>query len=199
MDYGNSTFDVRHNLTASYVYTIPVGTALHGVMRNVLRGWQVNGIASYHTGLPFSVENGFDRAHTLQPLAPPNGSERPNLKPGSSNNPVLGKPERWFDPEAFELQPDGAFGNLGRNTARGPRLASLDAGLFRVLNFAERYSCELRFETFNVFNHPNFAVPDFPNREVFLDSSGTVNPRVGQITRTVNSSRQLQFAVRLNF
>ena len=40
--------------------------------------------------------------------------ERPNLKAGSSNNPVLGGPDRYWDINAFELQPAGERGNLGQ-------------------------------------------------------------------------------------
>lgn len=199
MDYGSSTFDVRHNLIVSYVIEIPAVGGLNRAVQALLRGWQTSGIVSVHSGIPFSVENGFDRAHTLQSLSPPNGSQRPNLAPGFSNNPLLRSPKQWFNPNAFQLQPDGAFGNLGRNTVRGPSLANFDVGIFRTLNWAERYSCQLRFEIFNLFNHSNFSVPDFPNRWVFLDASGTINPGAGLITQTVSSSRQLQFAIRFNF
>ncbi len=199
LDYGSSTFDVRHNLTVNYVYGIPVAGGVGRAARSVLRDWQASGIFAFRTGIPFSVENGFDRANTLQSLAPPNASERPDLAPGFSNNPLLRSPERWFNPRAFQLQPEGAFGNLGRNTVRGPRMANFDAGIFRTLNRNERYACQIRFEVFNVFNHPNFAVPDFLNRQVFLDTAGDINPEAGRITKTVTYSRQLQLALRFNY
>jgi hypothetical protein len=199
IDYGSSTFDVRHSLIVSYVLEIPVASGLSGAARALLKGWQTSGIASVHTGIPFSVENGFDRANTLQSLSPPNGSERPNLAPGFSNNPLLRSPKQWFDPNAFQLQPAGAFGNLGRDTVRGPNYFDFDAGIFRTLSWTEHYSCQLRFEVFNLLNHSNFAVPDFANRWVFLDASETINPQAGRITQTVSSSRQLQFAIRFNF
>jgi hypothetical protein len=190
---------VRHSLIVSYVLKIPVASGLSGAAQALLKGWQTSGITSVHTGIPFSVENGFDRANTLQSLSPPNGSERPNLAPGFSNNPLLRSPKQWFDPNAFQLQPDGAFGNLGRDTVRGPNYFDFDAGIFRTLTWTERYSCQLRFEVFNLLNHSNFAVPDFANRWVFLDASGTINPQAGRITQTVSSSRQLQLAIRFNF
>jgi hypothetical protein len=199
MDYGSSTFDMRHNFVASFVYKLPVLNGLGSVAGSILKDWETSGIVALHTGIPFSVENGFDRANTLQPVSPPNGSQRPNLAPGFSNNPILGSPNQWFNPHAFQLQPEGAFGNLGRDTVRGPRMANVDVGIFRTLHPTERLGCQIRFETFNLFNHSNFSVPDFPNRAVFLDASGTMNPQAGRITRTVNNSRQLQFAVRFNF
>jgi len=199
MDYGNSTFDLRQSLTMNYVYDLPVKRTQPGIAAALLNGWQTSGIVSATTGLPFSVENGFDRANTMQTLSPPEGSERPDLKPGRSNNPVLGSPRQWFDPSAFALQPAGAFGNLGRDTVRGPGLANFDAGLLRTIRLRERLAGQFRFEVFNVFNRANFAVPAFPEREVFLDASGTINPQAGEITQTVDSSRQMQLAARLNF
>jgi len=87
----------------------------------------------------------------------------------------------------------------GATPSAGRTLPTFDAGIFRTLNWAERYSCQLRFEIFNLFNHSNFSVPNFPNRWVFLDQYGTINPAAGRITQTVSSSRQLQFAIRFNF
>ncbi len=198
-DYGNSTFDIRQNLTIHYVYGLPFGANLHGAAAALARGWQFTGIATFHTGPPFTVVNGFDRANTLQSTTPPDAADRPDLKPGSTNNPVLGSPNHWFDTGAFMLQPAGAFGNLGRDTVTGPGMANVDLGFLKTFRFTERTGLQFRLETFNIFNHPNFAVPDYPNRQVFLDASGTINPQAGEIARTVSSSRQLQFAFRLSF
>ncbi len=199
LDYGNSTFDVRQSLTLNYIYDLPFGRGLQGLARTVAGGWQFAGIATFHSGLPFSVENGFDRANTLQTLSPPEGSERPDVKPGYSNNPVTGSPNQWFNPNAFELQPAGAFGDLGRDTVIGPGMADVDCGFLKSLRFAEGYAVQFRFELFNILNHTNFNVPVYPNRNVFLDANGTVNPLAGQITQTASSSRQLQFALKFSF
>lgn len=203
MDYGSSTFDVRQNLTADYVYDLPVGHDLRGAEGQFGSGWTLTGIATFESGLPFSVEDGFDRANTQQSSVPPNASERPDLKPGFSNNPVLGNPSEWFNPNAFELQPDGAFGDLGRDTVRGPGLADLDMGILKTFPIAEEYRLRFRFEVFNILNHPNFAVPDFLNRYLYTSDAltGAIsdNPLVGRITSTVTSSRQLQFALRFEF
>ncbi len=203
MDYGNSTFDVRNNLTADYVYNLPFGSELHGAAALFGSGWAFTGIATLESGLPFSVEDGFDRANTMQSSVPPDASERPDLKPGFSNNPVLGNPNEWFNPNAFELQPDGAFGDLGRDTVRGPGLADVDTGFLKAFHLAEDYRLQFRFEIFNIFNHPNFAVPNFEDRYLFTSDpvTGAIsdNPLAGRITSTVTSSRQLQFALRLEF
>ena len=190
---------MRQSLTLNYIYDLPFGRGLQGLARTVAGGWQFAGIATFHSGLPFSVENGFDRANTLQTLSPPEGSERPDVKPGYSNNPVTGSPNQWFNPNAFELQPAGAFGDLGRDTVIGPGMADVDCGFLKSLRFAEGYAVQFRFELFNILNHTNFNVPVYPNRNVFLDANGTVNPLAGQITQTASSSRQLQFALKFSF
>jgi hypothetical protein len=199
MDYGNSSFDVRQALSFHSVYDLPLGRGMENLTARLVKDWQISGIVICQGGLPFSVENGFDRANTMQTLSPPEGSERPNLAPGFSNNPVVGSPQRWFNPNAFVLQAPGAFGNLGRDTVRGPGLVNADAGLSRTIALGKHVSADLHFQVFNIFNHPNFAVPAFPNRAVILDASGTINPQAGEITQTVDSARQLQFALRLNF
>ena len=199
IDHGNSTFDVRQNLVVNYTYDLPFGRSLHGLTGHLASGWQITGIGTFHTGLPFSVENGFDRANTLGTFAPPNASDRPNSAPGFSGNAVLGNPNQWFNPAAYALQPAGAFGNLGRNTVTGPGLANVDLGFLKSIHATEKLSVQLRFEAFNILNHANFAIPTFPDRQVFLDASGTINPQVGRITSTVTSSRQLQIAVKLLF
>jgi hypothetical protein len=199
MDHANSTFDVRQNLVVNYIYDLPFGAGLRGIGQKLVGGWQVTGIATFHCGVPFSIENGFDRANTMGTFDPPDASDRPDLAPGFSNNPVLGNPNRWFNPAAFELQPAGAFGNLGRDTVTGPSMANIDVGFLKAIRTAEKFGLQFRFEIFNIFNHASFAVPNFENRQVFLDASGTVNPQVGAITQTVTSSRQLQLALRLLF
>jgi hypothetical protein len=198
-DHASSTFDVRHNLTVYYIYDVPGNRSWQGWTGWLTRNWQWTGIATFHSGLPFSAVNGFDRARTLQSTVPPNAADRPDVNPAFRGPVVIGSPDRWFDPAAFQLQPDGAYGNLGRNTLRGPGMASIDMGLTRQFPVGETLRLQFRTEMFNVLNRANFAVPDFPARQVFLDASGTVNPRAGVITRTVTTSRQLQFALRLQF
>jgi hypothetical protein len=91
-----------------------------------------------------------------------------------------------YDPSAFALQ--GA-GNLGRNTLIGPRFLELDMALAKTTRVRENMSLEFRTEAFNLFNHPNFGLPD-----PFLFTGVA-----GRITSTVSSARQLQFACKVRF
>jgi hypothetical protein len=109
---------------------------------------------------------------------------------------ILGDPQRWFDPMAFGLQPAGFYGNLGRNTLAGPGLNLVNAALHKVLWRSERHSLRMRFEFFNLANHPNFQVPS--DLALFNSSGGRVGS-AGRITETSTTSRQVQIAARWEF
>ena len=119
---------------------------------------------------------------------------------GSSNNPIIGTVNKWYDPSAFALQPAGTLGNLGRNTLTGPRLVDLDFSLVKSTRLGEKVNAEFRVETFNLFNHPNFGLPNpILFSGVAPNGSGIPNPGAGQITSTLGTSRQLQFALKVQF
>ena len=99
-----------------------------------------------------------------------------------------------MDAAAFELQPAGFFGNVGRNTLIGPGLATVDASLVKDTAITEKTSFQFRTEFFDLLNHPNFATP---LRNV-LSPAGII-PTAGKITRTVTTSRQIQFGAKVTF
>ncbi len=203
LDRSLSPFDIRHNLVLNYVYDLPLGPGKSlggraiGFAGKLLEGWQLNGIITIASGNPFTVTNGFDRSRigTIGPFR----ADRPNLRPGASNNPKIGSPDRWFDSSAFELQPAGFLGDLGRNTLIGPGLASFDFALFKTTSIGERAQVQFRAEFFNIFNRANFATPEAPNRVIFTDPRGIPSAAAGRLTNTVTSSRQVQFGLKLIF
>ena len=204
-----SSFDIRHNWVLNVTYSLPFGVGLSGAAEKLLSGWQINGILSIASGSPFSAVLGFDRARSLPQSG--GGGQRPNLVSGQSNNPVvgattgctgvmagqeLGTPDRYFDPCAFELQDPGFFGDLGRNTMIGPGLANLDFSLVKDLVVAEDIRLQFRIESFNLFNHPNFAIPG--QRTVFTRGAVRVGS-AGRVTRTSTPGRQMQFGLKFSF
>lgn len=207
LDRSLAGFDVRNNFVLNFSYELPVGRGkalggnLTGAAAKLLEGWQVNGILSFASGNPFTVENAFDRTGTA--AIGPFRHDRPNLRAGASNNPKTGSPDGWFDPSAFELQPVGFLGNLGRNTVIGPGLANFDFSIFKTVSLGERVGLQFRAELFNLFNRANFSTPDRAFRFAFVgarpDGSGIVSGAAGRITGTVTSSRQLQLALKLIF
>lgn len=186
---GLSNYDVRHYFVTYWTWDIPSlpGPKVLGA------GWQWNAITTLSSGNPFSTVVGFDRARArFQAGTSP---QRPHLLSGQSNNPILGGPDRYFDPTAFALPDAGFFGNLGRNTLIGPGLVMVDMSVNKRFRITERVEAQFRTEMFNALNRPNFSIPS--QRTVF-SSSGPVGS-AGRITSTATSARQLQLGLKLVF
>ena len=200
-DKSLSAYDVRHNFLGNVSWDLPFGPGkalagnLSGVPGALLGGWQVNGIVALATGNPLNVEMGFNRARNILTLGI-GFQERPDLAPGKSNNPVLGNPDQWMDPRAFQLQPIGTFGNLGRNTVIGPGLNVVDFSLFKNTTLGGERNLQFRAEFFNIFNHANFGTP---SRVIFNNATGVPLPTFGRIRNTARTSRQIQFALKYIF
>ncbi|MEP6636273.1 MAG: TonB-dependent receptor [Acidobacteriota bacterium] len=190
-DRGLSGFDTRHVLSFNFTYDVPFGNQLTGLKGALIKGWQINGITTLSSGQPFTVVWSGNRARTY----PGTTRSRPNLRPGASSNPILGGPDRYFDPSAFVPQPAGVTGNLGRNTLIGPGLSNFDLSLVKVFKFGEQRSVQFRTEAFNIFNHANFGIP----LRVLFDTQGNSIGSAGQIKNTVTTSRQIQFGLKFEF
>ena len=85
------------------------------------------------------------------------------------------------------------FGTLGRNSLRGPHFRQFDFSIFKKTQLGEHLNMELRFEAYNLLNHPNFAAPNFLNDA--NNSFETSN--AGIIGSTSTSSRQIQLGLKL--
>jgi len=196
-DRGLSAFHVKHNLTFNWTYDLPFARNTRGVANVLFKGWQLNNITTISTGPPFTAQiSGYNRSGNLNTT---NFSlnERPNLKPGASNNPILGGPDRYWDVNAFELGPLNQRGNLGRNTMIGPGLVNVDFSLVKSFDVSEGKSLQFRAEAFNAPNHPNFAVPSL--RTAFTSATGVPSPTAGIISSTVTRPRQIQFGLKLMY
>ena len=205
-----SSLDIRNNFVANFTWDLP-GGGLDGVGGALLGGWQVNGIVSFSDGSPFSA---LDEENDAQDDAiGDTDGLRANLIPGGDANPVLGGPDQYFDPLQFvpsacvggklcqEGDPDhqpGFFGNLGRNTMTAPGLANFDFSVFKNILVTENSRFQFRAEFFNIFNRASFGSPERSNSQPFL-SKGELNPAAGRITRTVTTSRQIQFGLKFLF
>ena len=189
LDRGLSGFDVRRNLVANFTYDLPWQHSA-GVAKWI-GGWQVSAITTVSDGMPFTARTGFSRSGNRSNII----GDRPNLLPGRSKNPVLGGPDKYFDPTVFALPPPGFYGNLGRNTLITPGLWTLDATLTKVFPVSERLRVDFRAEFFNFLNRANFGLP---GRTIF-NSTGAIIGAAGRISSTVSTSRQIQFGLKLLF
>ena len=192
IEYGNGDLDVRHRVTATFNYTLPFGSNLHGFAAAVAKGWQANGLVVWNTGMPFSVTNITNRSGT-RPTA--GTSDRPNMiGNGKVGHPTIG---HWFNTSDFVFQPAGTIGSEHRNQLYGPGLQRVDLSLFKNFDLYESLKLEFRTEAFNVLNTAQFVNP---NAALSL-SGGVPVSTFGTITSTANAynPRILQFAVRLKF
>jgi TonB dependent receptor-like, beta-barrel len=190
---GRSNFDVRHRLSASYSYDLPFGKGRHwladaGWVSTVLSGWQTSGIVTLQTGRPFTVAllSEIDNSGTGRSILGFGANDRPNVV----GNPQAGggSPGRWFNQSAFSFPAPGTFGNASRNILDGPGYQNVNASLVKNTALTESINLQFRAEVFNLFNHPNFNLPDN-----FLGS-----PTFGQIT-SARDPRHLQFGLKLLF
>ncbi len=195
-DRTRADFDVLHTFTSNFVWELPWRSdhALFG-------GWQVNGILTLRSGVPFTPALGGGGGSWTR-SGNNAGQDRPNLKPGvDANGVILGRPDRYFDPTAYVLQPQGYLGTAGRNSLEGPGYAMANLSLVKSTRLGVLGSggqVQFRLEVFNLLNRANFAAPD---RTVFAAARVGEDPlpTAGRMTRTVTSARQLQLGVKLTF
>ncbi len=195
-----STFHIGNALTTTFTCDLPFLEGAGGAAEAILGGWSVSSIVEVTSGTPVTFErnDGLDRERDR---TSGNGS-RPSLATGGDNNPVTRDVANWFGSatDNFVIGEVGFQGNVGRLTARGDDFANFDFSLKKDTRLAEDISLQFRAEFFNMFNHPNFRVPSGSNRRAFSSSRSTSpNSNFGRITRTDNSSRQIQFALKLLF
>jgi hypothetical protein len=190
---GRSNFDVRQRLSLSYSYALPFGKgrshlADDGWVSTVLTGWETHGIITLQTGRPFTVAllSEIDNSGTGRSILGFGANDRPNVV----GNPEISNPtpDRWFNTAAFAFPAPGTFGNAGRNILDGPGFQNVNASLLKNTALSERFNLQFRAEVFNLFNHPNFNLPDN-----FLGS-----PTFGRIS-SARDPRHIQFGLKLLF
>ena len=191
LDYGLSSFDLRHRLIVSWVYELPLGPnrallgRAHGFLSQAVGAWTLSGITNYRSGFPFTVlaSSNTDFSGLNQ------FSDRVNLRPGVSHVPTdMSNPDHAFDPNVFEFPGAGSVGNVGRNTLIGPQFINEDFAVLKNFPITENRRVQFRAEFFNFFNHTNFKLPE--NR---LDQSG-----VGKIGDAYDP-RLIQFGLRFEW
>jgi hypothetical protein len=174
----------------SVLYELPFGKGKRfldrgGVLNALLGGWEFGTLFNVQTGFPGTVVSGRDQSNTGA------GFDRPNMRPGQET--ALDRDQRsasrWFNTAAFELQPFGTHGNVGRNTVIGPGIIQWDASLLKHFRFAEDKSLQFRFEAFNAPNHPNLGTPDM----------SVISANFGRINGVRGTMRELQFGLKLIF
>jgi hypothetical protein len=184
-----SGFDIPHVFSLAAVYALPLGYGKpwlnQGVASRIFGNWQVNGIILARTGQAFTPVTNLDIANigalTANTRARPDLIADPHL-----DDPT---PAQWFNKSAFRAPPQYRFGSAGRNILRSDSLRDFALSLFREDKLTERLRLQFRVESFNLFNHPTFSVPQ----------TTTTSPLFAAVGGTASNSRQIQLGLKLLF
>jgi len=162
---GLASFDRPQNFRLYGSYELPFGKgrqwAQSGILNHIAGGWQTNWILSKVSGTPFTITapNGTFGAAGSTETANQSGSVHilgATPRPGCTTGNLTCS---YFDPSVFSAPSGPVFGNVGRDTVRGPGFFNLDMSVFRTFKLTERFSLQCRAEAFGLTNTPHFSNP----------------------------------------
>ena len=198
LDWGPAATDVAQSASLNGSYELPFGPQKRflknasGPVNYLAEGWTVSAILGVQTGFPFSPQLGYNptgNGDTRNPV-------RPNWNPAFSGNLYPRTQSGYFNPQAFLQPATGTYGNVARDSLRGPRLSELDFSAAKSAHLTERLGLQFRAEFFNILNHANLLTP---NEVVFTSATSGISPTAGVVTATSTTSRQIQFGAKLQF
>ncbi len=194
---GDNAPDFRHQFSSAATYVLPFGKGQHFLNRTgpadlLTGGWQTQGILSLFSGQSFTPHLSYDPTNTGSAAPRPDLVGNPHSFPTGMHQNV----NLWYNPAAYAIPALAPgqyfahqFGNAKRGTLRGPATHNIDLSLFKNFNVIESAKVQFRAEAFNLFNTPEFSLPD-----------GSVDTaQAGAITSTSHAPRQLQLALKLMF
>ncbi|HJQ27161.1 MAG TPA: TonB-dependent receptor [Blastocatellia bacterium] len=200
LDYGFADNDIRHRFVANFTYQIPAPKGVQGWLKQVVGGWEINGIYTARSGAPFSV---FDCTFGDSVCSRAILSGAVNFK-GSINHDsvgVAGTPNRYSYIDLSQLTPGEFLDPIGqaenppfpanmskRNAFRGPGAWNLDGALYKNFHVTEGKQLQLRFEVYNVFNHANLFI-----------SGGETEVNTGYVPAFFDGRRNVQLAGKFIF
>ncbi len=193
---GVSDFDQAIRFTTSVNYALPKFNVNH-LVGTFVNGWQANGIVTVQSGLPITITSGVDNSISGV------GNDYADYVPGVSVARPAGvsKIKEWFNTAAFTKNTIGTFGDVPRNSLRGPGYDDVDLSLFKEIAREHRIHGQFQAEAFNAFNHTNLANPTssvssgtFGKITGTNSSTGSVN-----IPSVVGSPRIFQFGAKVIF
>jgi outer membrane receptor protein involved in Fe transport len=164
LNYSNSDYDVRHNLTGDLVYEEPFKSS-NRILNSVAGGWVIGAKTYARTGQPYSITNGavlggfHNLGSSLMPdLAP--GVTRSQLTNHSGSNSHSCVAASCLDVTQFgDATSQADFGDLRRNSLFGPHYVNTDLSLLKKVVNAEGFTVQIGANAYNVWNHVNFGPP----------------------------------------
>jgi len=215
LEHGPVAPDLRHRLSVSYLYEIPVGHGrqflgdAHGVADALLGGWQLSGITSAQTGEAVNASMSTDFSNTGSFSYRPNQIANPynfsfdtadQATEFGCSNPGHQTLDCYYNQAAFVVPPLApgqqiahSFGDAKIGDLRGPGLVDFDLSLKKDFKIRESQQLEFRSEFFNLLNHPNFGLPGGGSL-IAVDVPGGA-----AITNTATDNREIEFALKYTF
>jgi hypothetical protein len=197
----STDFDMRHNFSASAIWTLPLGRGhmLLGdaspLVNDIVGSWEFSGMGLAHTGVPLNVT--MSRSASALPDGI-NSSQRPDRVPGVSLYPSHQSAALWLNPAAFTTPANGLWGNASRDAVRVPGIWQADLAMAKKFPIGEKTYFSFRAEVFNAFNRDQIGSPAVK----WTSGAGTF----GQITTPYTTSavgtgtpRQMQFSLRYSY
>ncbi len=194
-NWARNDFDRTQTFVQSYVYDLPFGPGKRwlrsGFAGNVFGNWRLNGVLTVMSGLPMTLTPSTNNLNT------PGSTQTVNQVAAVTILKGVGPNSPWFSTSSFAAPTgNGVFGNTGRNFMSGPGFFNLDASLFKMITFRERYNVELRGEAFSITNTPQFANP---GTTLGSPSFGYITGTIGGNSTASNGNRVLQLGVKFSF
>lgn len=205
-------YDTTHNFKTNVTYDLPFGDGQrfdpdNAVLEGLAGGWTVTSIVSWYTGAPISVNSSYGTVSTAQTqvdtsltheeisnlLGVYDGPDGPYYFDPSLIGPdgtaVSLDPFNPFTGQKFFIPGPGQYGSLQFLQFNAPTVFNWDASVIKNVPITENVKAQLRFEFFNVLNHPIF----------FISSQSVTSRTFGKITQTLNAPRVVQVAFKLSF
>jgi hypothetical protein len=214
-NYSNADYDVRHNMSANYVWDLPFKSS-KGFLNQVIGGWTISGTFFARTGYPFTATDGLPGlvlgnalGVTLGLPAQWNGTGptscgKPKVDPTNNNLVACLSNANQF-PVSFNVTETG-FSTTRRNIFRGPNYFNSDLNLLKRFKVTEQANFAVGANFYNIFNHPNFATPNADVNEIFSAPFGTVTSTAvpatsiyGAFVGSSVSGRVIQLHARFEF
>jgi hypothetical protein len=187
--------DVRLNFNVGVVYDVPVWKA-----GRLWEGWQIGSVVTALTGRPWTP--------LLSSTADESGQDLVYQRPQCSGvKPIY----QFSDPTIptitnaaaiFSTPAPNTIGSCGRNSVRGPEFTQWDFNLNKTTKLTERISLQLRYEVFNLLNHPNFATLPAsakPSSSLFSTYSQTPDIASGNPYLSQGGARAMQIGAKIIF
>ena len=196
-------WDARHVFNANAVYQLPLGLGKpylnqRGIVNGIVGKWELTSTVVARTGFPINVLVNRSSSQTLDGNT---NDQRPDLVPGVPLYPAGGPTiAQWLNPAAFVAPANNTWGDAPRDVARGPGAWQIDMGLGKHIPLTEQLRLEFRAEFFNIFNHPQYGLP---NATILVSGFGSITSTVNTTTPVSpvgsGTPREIQFALRLAF